>query len=197
MKKNLSKMFCLCVATTVFSIFVGCEEGSGVSSSNGLSEVSSSSADVINEAASSSSEDVVDYKMMSSSSVISSSDSEELVYCYNSSIKNESGSVFEIIDCTDGSKYLRDPALYNQYPESQKILPDGVQINAPLPGSDKAANCQRGPSVCYDIRVEEPYPHTEGGCIETIECPQRPSMVMELVFTRTCHCEGFSPWQSI
>jgi hypothetical protein len=48
------------------------------------------------------------------------------VYCYNDTAVNDSGKVFDIIECDDGQKYLKFQDLYMDLPEKQKELPEGV-----------------------------------------------------------------------
>ena len=116
---------------------------------------------------------------MSSSEASSSSGIEAgktLVYCYNDTALNDKEQSFDIISCDDGNKYLRDYSVYNEVPKEAEKLPKDVQIYAPPPGSEKAANCKTGPWTCHDYRITDENGHerTVGGCnYNTITCPPK------------------------
>ena len=99
--------------------------------------------------------------------------SAEAVLCYNDTAKNEAGTSFDIIECDDGKKYLREPIV--GVSESRLPLPEGVESTAPQPTSSYAANCTPS-SVCIDKVVLDEFgnPRNEGGCVPTTECPSRP-----------------------
>ena len=101
------------------------------------------------------------------------SDSCESVLCYNDTAKNEEGTSFDIIECDDGKKYLREPIV--NVSESRLPLPEGVERTAPQPTSSYAANCTPS-SVCIDNVVLDEFgnPRNNGGCVPTTECPSRP-----------------------
>lgn len=122
----------------------------------------------------------------SSSSVISgSSSSFELpvpaygvdpVHCYNDTAVNDSGKVFDIVECNDGQKFLRFQSLYKDLPETQSELPQGVQPVPPNPQSGIAANCTREPDICIDgFTIDENgNEQPVGGCYPSIDCPEKP-----------------------
>ncbi len=101
------------------------------------------------------------------------SDSCESVLCYNDTAKNEAGTSFDIIECDDGKKYLREPIV--GVSENRLPLPEGVGETAPQPTSSYAANCTPS-SVCIDKVVLDEFgnPRNEGGCVPTTECPSKP-----------------------
>ena len=121
----------------------------------------------------------------SSSDVAESSSSFELpvpVYgveslnCYNDTAVNDSGKVFDIIECIDGQKYLRFQSLYMDLPEKQAELPQGVHPQPPDPRDGIAVNCTREVDICIDgFTIDENgNQQPVGGCYPTIECPERP-----------------------
>ena len=104
---------------------------------------------------------------------LDSKKSSEPVLCYNDTAKNEAGTSFDIIECDDGKKYLREPIV--GVSESRLPLPEGIEETAPQPTSSYAANCTPS-SVCIDKVVLDEFgnPRNEGGCVPTTECPSRP-----------------------
>lgn len=100
-------------------------------------------------------------------------DSSEVVLCYNDTAKNAAGTSFDIIECDDGKKYLREPIV--NVSESRLPLPEGVERTAPQPTASYAANCTPS-SVCIDNVVLDEFgnPRNNGGCVPTTECPSRP-----------------------
>ena len=121
----------------------------------------------------------------SSSDVAESSSSFELpvpVYgveslnCYNDTAANDSGKVFDIIECIDGQKYLRFQSLYMDLPEKQAELPQGVHPQPPDPRDGIAVNCTREVDICIDgfTTDENGNQQPVGGCYPTIECPEKP-----------------------
>ena len=99
--------------------------------------------------------------------------SAEAVLCYNDTAKNAAGTSFDIIECDDGKKYLREPIV--GVSESRLPLPEGVESTAPQPTASYAANCTPS-SVCIDKVVLDEFgnPRNSGGCVPTTECPSRP-----------------------
>ena len=95
------------------------------------------------------------------------------VLCYNDTVKNAAGTSFDIIECDDGKKYLREPIV--NVSESRLPLPEGVERTAPQPTASYAANCTPS-SVCIDNVVLDEFgnPRNNGGCVPTTECPSRP-----------------------
>jgi hypothetical protein len=96
--------------------------------------------------------------------------------CYNATATNDLGEVFDIIECNDGYKYLRQPGIYDEHPELQEKLPEGVEIQTPPAGSCGAQNCTyKDPEYCY----KESYTTLEGTvkeydyCVPTINCPEK------------------------
>ena len=124
-------------------------------------------------------------EILSSSSIDESSSSFELpvpaygvdpVYCYNSTAANDSGKVFDIIECDDGQKYLRFQSLYMDLPETQAELPQGIHPVPPDPRSGLATNCTREPDICIDgvTKDENGNQQPVGGCYPSIGCPEKP-----------------------
>jgi len=124
-------------------------------------------------------------ELLSSSSIEESSSSFEnpvptyggmAVYCYNDTAVNDSGKVFDIVECDDGQKYLRFQNLYMDLPETQKELPEGVNPVPPTPASGYAQNCTREPDICIDAFTidENGNEKPVGGCYPSIECPEKP-----------------------
>ena len=123
---------------------------------------------------------------LSSSSVIAGSSSSfelpvpvygvEPLNCYNDTAVNDSGKVFDIIECVDGQKYLRFQSLYMDLPEKQAELPQGVHPPPPDPRDGIAVNCTREPDICIDgFTIDEKgNQQPVGGCYPSIECPERP-----------------------
>lgn len=98
------------------------------------------------------------------------------VYCYNDTAVNDSGKVFDIIECNDGQKYLRFQNLYMDLPEKQKELPEGVHPVPPNPQSGIASNCTREPDICIDAFTIDENGNEQpiGGCYPSIDCPEKP-----------------------
>lgn len=123
---------------------------------------------------------------LSSSSVIAGSSSSfelpvpvygvEPLNCYNDTAVNDSGKVFDIIECIDGQKYLRFQSLYMDLPEKQAELPQGVHPQPPDPRDGIAVNCTREVDICIDgFTIDENgNQQPVGGCYPSIECPERP-----------------------
>ena len=101
-----------------------------------------------------------------------------LINCYNDTALNDKGQSFDIISCDDGNKYLRDHSVYSEVPKEREKVPKDVQIFAPTPGSEKAANCTKGPRKCHDYKLIDENGNTVknvGGCnYNTITCPAKP-----------------------
>ena len=124
-------------------------------------------------------------EILSSSSIEESSSSFELpvpaygvepLNCYNDTAVNDSGKVFDIIECIDGQKYLRFQSLYMDLPEKQAELPQGVHPQPPDPRDGIAVNCTREVDICIDgfTTDENGNQQPVGGCYPTIECPEKP-----------------------
>lgn len=100
------------------------------------------------------------------------------VYCYNDTAVNDSGKVFDIVECDDGQKYLKFQDLYMDLPEKQKELPEGVNPVPPsrVPNSFYAQNCTREPDICIDAFTidENGNEQPVGGCYPSINCPEKP-----------------------
>ena len=136
----------------------------------------SSSSETIDQSSSSIGESSSSSEMDKFSSSFSAVYAPPTVFCYNDTAVNSSGKVFETISCENGEKFLRTPQLYNDIPESRSELPEGVQVNAPIPGQGGlASNCQRVPDTCIDGVEEDEYGNLKpiGGCYPTIDCPEK------------------------
>ena len=98
--------------------------------------------------------------------------------CYNTTITNDAGKVFDIIECESGNKHLRHPGVYNDAPELQKELPEDVEIFAPPTDIDCGApNCKYSEQdLCVDGIVidEQGNERPVGGCYPVIDCPEKP-----------------------
>ena len=51
--------------------------------------------------------------------------------CYNTTATDKNGMTISIIECEDGTKYLRNQGLYIEDPKREETLPDDIQIVAP------------------------------------------------------------------
>ena len=93
------------------------------------------------------------------------------VFCYNDTAINDSGKVFDIFACENGQKYLRNP--FQNYPDTPKDLPKGVNENALSPQMTK--NCTAGPDICIDSYTIDKNGNEvpTGGCFPTVECPDK------------------------
>ena len=154
--------------------WASCDDTSTSSGANGEQSSSSSIVQSSSERISSSSSDIDE-----------SSSSFELpvpayggfpVYCYNDTAVNDSGKVFDIIECDDGQKYLKFQDLYMDLPEKQKELPEGVHPVPPNPQSGIASNCTREPDICIDAFTIDENGNEQpiGGCYSSINCPEKP-----------------------
>lgn len=97
------------------------------------------------------------------------------ILCYNESIQSNESRAVEIIECSDGNKYLRDPTIYRLFPNLFPKIPEDVKTEFPTPGSAKASNCKRT-TICHDIPIKDEQGHTRnaGGCNPAIQCPDKP-----------------------
>lgn len=96
--------------------------------------------------------------------------------CFNDSVQNVEGRVFKIIDCTDGNKYLRDPSNAGY---EGVVLPEGVKIFAPNPGSEKAPNCTSNQDICIERDPSKPIEQDSlAGCHPIIDCPEKPHWLL-------------------
>jgi hypothetical protein len=96
--------------------------------------------------------------------------------CYNTTATDKNGMTISIIECEDGTKYLKNPGLYIEDPKRQETLPDDVQIVAPNTDECGATNCKYDSvRVCIDaITVDEQgNEHGIGACHANIECPEK------------------------
>ena len=96
--------------------------------------------------------------------------------CYNTTATDKNGMTISIIECEDGTKYLRNQGLYAEDPKRQETLPDDVQIVAPNTDECGATNCKYDSvRVCIDgITVDEQgNEHGIGACHANIECPEK------------------------
>lgn len=84
------------------------------------------------------------------------------IMCYSDTVQNTSGKTFDIIECSDGKKYLSHPVEDT----NENSLPEGVQKEFITPPNSYLANCNGSTYVCkfsYDRRVDE--------CNGIIKCP--------------------------
>ena len=97
--------------------------------------------------------------------------------CYNTTATNDLGEVFDIIECEDGYKYLRQSGIYYEHPELQEKLPEGVEAITPPAGSCGASNCtNKGPDYCYkeSKKTLEGTTQEYEVCVPSIDCPEKP-----------------------
>lgn len=119
---------------------------------------------------------VPDFKIVKIDSVLeidttSTADSSGIL-CYNDTAKNADGKEFNIIDCTDGNKYLRNPG--DATSDGVK-LPEGVEVFAPKAGSEKAPNCTSSQDICVERNPEKTIEQDSlAGCHPIIDCPEKP-----------------------
>ena len=108
----------------------------------------------------------------SSSSTINSSNSDEsstFINCYTTSVKSTTGSSYDIFECDNGKRYLKDYRKYSD--ELRSILPNDILWSEPREGTE-GQNCNfNGPPLCVD-KVDS-QGHRVGGCRRTIECPYK------------------------
>ena len=113
---------------------------------------------------------VPDFKIVKVDSVLTLDLASTL--CYNDIAKNEDEKEFNIIDCTDGNKYLRNPADAGI---EGVVLPEGVQVFAPKAGSEKAPNCISRQDICIERDPSKPIEQDSlAGCHPIIDCPEKP-----------------------
>ena len=96
--------------------------------------------------------------------------------CYNTTATDKNGMTISIIECEDGTKYLRNQGLYIEDPKREETLPDDVQIVAPNTDECGATNCKYDSvRVCIDaITVDEQgNEHGIGAFHANIECPEK------------------------
>lgn len=114
----------------------------------------------------------VTYPLSSSSTAESSSSAESsgAINCYTTSVKSTTGSSYDIFECDNGRRFLKD---YQVYSESLKEkLPADVLWSKPNKAKGEGTNCNfDGPSLCVDKMDAEG--HMYGGCMPTIECPYK------------------------
>lgn len=145
-----------------------CKEDPETSSSGDLPASSSE------EPGSSSSVDISS-SAESSSSVESSTSIDDFaaVYgppipCYSTTIQNDAGKTFDIFECQNGGKYLKDADIYGKNVKDE--LPEDVQTEVPAKSPFFANNCEEV-SLCVDGVDAEGTP--TGGCHPTLECPPK------------------------
>ncbi|SHK63570.1 hypothetical protein [Fibrobacter sp. UWB12] len=126
--------------------------------------------------------DIKKYIETSSSSVESSSSSIprmsapaygiDPVNCYTTSIKNSEGSSYQIFECDNGYRYLKD---FRAYPEELKsTLPEDILWRKPYQGTE-GKNCNfNGVPLCVDKWDTNQNVLSDSGCEPTIECPDKP-----------------------
>lgn len=146
------------------------EDGSSSSEATG-SETSSSSSEAAKSGSSSSMGKLSSSDKDWSSSSFSAVYAPPTVFCYNDTAVNDSGKVFDIFACENGQKYLRNP--FQNYPDTPKDLPKGVNENALSPQMTK--NCTAGPDICIDSYTIDKNGNEvpTGGCFPTVECPDK------------------------
>ena len=96
--------------------------------------------------------------------------------CYNTTATDKIGMTISIIECEDGTKYLRNQGLYIEDPKREETLPDDIQIVAPNTDECGATNCKYDSvKICIDaITVDEQgNEHGIGACHANIECPEK------------------------
>ena len=110
----------------------------------------------------------------SSSSIINSSNSDESstsINCYTTSVKSTTGSSYDIFECDNGKRYLKDYRKYSD--DLRKSLPNDIWWSEPSQSKGEGVNCDfNGPHLCVD-KVDS-QGHRVGGCEPTIECPYKP-----------------------
>ena len=94
--------------------------------------------------------------------------------CYNTTAVNDAGKVFDIIECENGEKYLRQPGHYAYQEELQKELPEGVYTYGHV-GECGATNCKYGPKTCVSGTATDYLgnPYNYDSCDPIIECPEK------------------------
>ena len=110
----------------------------------------------------------------SSINIINSSSSDEdstSINCYTTSVKDTAGSSYDIFECDNGNRYLKD---FRKYWESLKeSLPSDIIWSEPNQSKGEGKNCNfNGVPLCVD-KIDS-QGHVYGGCAPTIECPYKP-----------------------
>ena len=114
----------------------------------------------------------VAYPLSSSSTTESSSSAESsgAINCYTTSVKSTTGSSYDIFECDNGKRYLKDYQVYGE--GLQENLPADVLWSKPDKSKGEGVNCDfNGPHLCVDKMDAEG--HMYGGCMPTIECPYK------------------------
>ena len=92
------------------------------------------------------------------------------INCYTTSVKSTTGSSYDIFECTNGKRYLKDYPVYSEH--LKESLPNDILWNTPNKDIGEGANCNfDGPHLCVDKMDDEG--HMYGGCMPTIECPDK------------------------
>jgi len=100
----------------------------------------------------------------------SSSATAELVNCYTTSVKSTTGSSYDIFECDNGKRYLKDYIVYSE--SLRENLPNDILWKKPNKENGEGVNCDfNGPSLCVDKMDAEG--NMYGGCFPTVECPYK------------------------
>ncbi len=88
--------------------------------------------------------------------------------CYSTTEQNDAGKSFDIIECQNGEKFLKNSVIYGE--SIKEELPEGVSTDVPQRTPFLATNCSET-SICVDGVDAEGNP--TGGCFPTLECPPK------------------------
>ena len=88
--------------------------------------------------------------------------------CYSTTEQNDAGKSFDIIECQNGEKFLKNSVIYGE--SIKEELPEGVSTDVPQRTPFLATNYSET-SICVDGVDAEGNP--TGGCFPTLECPPK------------------------
>ena len=90
--------------------------------------------------------------------------------CYTTTVKSTTGSSYNIFECDNGNRYLKDYFAYSEH--LKESLPEDILWNSPNRDNGEGVNCNfNGPHLCVDKMDDEG--NMYGGCVPTIECPYK------------------------
>ncbi len=129
----------------------------------------------------SSSSSVESSSSVASSSSVTSSSSEGIprmsateygimpVDCYTTSVKDSKGTSYDIFECDNGRRFLKNYRVYSD--NVKEKLPNDILWSEPYQGVE-GKNCNfNGTPLCVD-KVDK-QGRRSGGCRPTIECPYK------------------------
>lgn len=114
--------------------------------------------------------------VFSSSSIINSSSSDEdstSINCYTTSVKDTAGSSYDIFECDNGKRYLKDYQVYSETLRNR--LSKDIIWSEPNQSKGEGKNCNfNGVPLCVDKWTSDGKILPGSGCAPTVECPYKP-----------------------